>query len=80
MSESESNESVDPVAEAWAWATGKKSHWNTFCGIHGDRAWELAMCAAADAAETQKWAALATLARQARVIDAIAALTPEVSA
>lgn len=41
--------------EMMAWATGAKSNLNTFIGLNGDRAWELAMCAVADAAEVEKW-------------------------
>ena len=46
------------TAEMLDWASGRKSYNNTFIGLHGDRSWELAMCAAADAAEVAKHSAV----------------------
>ena len=46
----------EQLARMQAWKTGAMSHANTFIGLTGDRAQELAMCAVADAAEVQKHA------------------------
>lgn len=47
------------LARMQAWATAAMSYTNTFVGLTGDRAQELAMCEVADAAAVQKHAAAA---------------------
>jgi hypothetical protein len=48
----------DALDSCEAFATGRKTNWNTFCGTSGDRAFEEAMCAVADAARATGYAAL----------------------